>query len=179
MESGCDCWALLQSQGCHCDKILLEKTSPSGVIIWASGIARHVQRIPALDVKVSLGVKEFSEVPGQEISVFFLWLILLVLRTYLLPEVKFLCLIAVLWILPPVVLPGWEIKWGQRKSRQSPTLGLCLCKGWCGNTDKILYACGHDSGALLCLLWCLQRKAILSASLLFLFALPGWSIYLG
>lgn len=27
-------------------------------------------------------------------------------------------------ILPPVVLPGWEIKRGQRKSRQSPTLPL-------------------------------------------------------
>lgn len=37
----------------------------------ASGIPRHVQRMPALDVKGSLGVKEFSEVPGQEISIFF------------------------------------------------------------------------------------------------------------
>lgn len=50
---------------------------------------------------------------------FFWWLILLALSTYLLPEVKFVCLIAVLWILPWVVCQGWEIKWVQRKSRQS------------------------------------------------------------
>lgn len=65
--------------------------SPSGVLSLASGIPRHMQRMPALDVKGSLGVKEFSECLGRK-SVFFLGLILLV---YLLPGVKFVCLIAV------------------------------------------------------------------------------------
>lgn len=44
---------------------------PSGVLSRAGGVPRHVQQMPTLDVKVSLGVKKFSEVPGQEISIIF------------------------------------------------------------------------------------------------------------
>lgn len=40
---------------------------PSGVLSQAGGVPGHAPRMPALDVKVSLVVKKFSEVPGQEI----------------------------------------------------------------------------------------------------------------
>jgi len=44
---------------------------PSGPFSRAGGIPGHAQPMPTLDVKVSLGVKNFSEVPGQEISIIF------------------------------------------------------------------------------------------------------------
>lgn len=72
MESGCDCWALCRSRCCQRGKRPLEEMGPSGVLSRASGDPGHAQQMPTLDVKVSLGVKKFSEVPGQEISIFFL-----------------------------------------------------------------------------------------------------------
>lgn len=176
MESGCDCCALLRSQGCHCDKILLEKVSPSGVIIWASGIPRRVQRMPTLGVKVSLGVKEFSEVPGQEISVLFVTHFISVKH---LPspwsEIH-------AWLLchnpTSSGTPRVRNKTRAKKKQAEPNL-TPLYEGWCGNTKKVPYASGHSSRALLCLLWCLQKKTTLSASPLLLLVLPGWGIYLG
>lgn len=67
MESGCDCWALRRSQYCQCGKRPLQEMGPSGALSRAGGIPGHAQQMPTLDVKVSLGVKKFSEVPGQEI----------------------------------------------------------------------------------------------------------------
>lgn len=178
MESGCDCWALLRSWGCHHNKILLEKMSPSGVIIWASGTPRHVHRMPALDVKVSLGVKEFSEVLGQEISIFFVTHFVSVKD---LPSPWSEIHVPNCCVMNPTSsgTPRVRNKMRAKKKQAQPNLRALSLLELMWHTDKILYASGHGSGALLYPLWCLQRKATLSASLLFLLALPGWSIYLG
>lgn len=60
-----------------------------------------------------------------------------------------------------------------KKKQAQPNLRALSLLELMWHTDKILYASGHGSGALPYPLWCLQRKATLSASLLFLLALPG------
>lgn len=74
MESGCDCWALRRSRCCQCGKRPLEEMGPSGVLHQLGGVPGHMQQMPTLDVKVSQGVKKCSEVPGQEIRVFFFFM---------------------------------------------------------------------------------------------------------